>query len=128
VASGLVTARTVTRYFVYGKGYNSSLVAHMQIAKRYVMRLSYNAWRDAGCPQDWPAFDAAWYAKRYPPQPNCRCTYCTNVRVCGSSGGRGCWLTKINDYRAIAREIMDGLRNDDGHPRLALPARSEEHA
>lgn len=125
--SDLVKARKVTRYFVYGRGYNSELAAHMQIAKRYVSNLAFahvkQLRRDTPEPYAlWSEQTRGWYRDRYPADPGCNCSYCSSFRYAKSSDGHGCWIKRMADYRQIARQIIDGTRAGNGEPILALPA------
>jgi hypothetical protein len=121
----VVTARQVTRYYVFGRGYNSSLAAHMQIAKRYVERLYIDAAGRIGW-KEMDAFAKRWYSERYPVREACPCSFCYSGGTRTPSNSRhGCWFSKMADYRQIAREIMSGRRNPDGSelPK-ALPQRA----
>lgn len=116
VDKSVVTPRTVTRYFIYGRGYNSNLVAHMQIAKRYVWNLCWEANRASRIKCDLE-FDNRWYAARYPAREGCNCQFCSMRKYAEIPKGRGCWISKLADYRTIAREIIDGVRDGKGNPK-----------
>ena len=113
------------RFYIYGKGYRSNLVAHQQIARRYVKRLaeayesrlnvrlfSFNNISD---------YRRRQYLKfmqnRYPYRKDCQCHYCGSARR-WNAGDRlnGCWFARMEDYRKIAREIMVGTRDSKGNP------------
>lgn len=130
-----VTAVQTTRYYIFGRGYNSSLAAHMQIAKRYVDWLCE---RDSK-PSRGLAFgeylkvEDEWYRNRYPVREGCPCYFCFTKGEGKRSNARpGCFFAKMADYRLIAREIISGERDHKGVPLAesvygipALPARRE---
>jgi hypothetical protein len=140
----VVVAVQTTRYYIYGKGYNSEILAYMQIAKHQVSRqcdadmnsalLRFGPFeqlsrREKELRHDliWN-WDKEWYAKRYPPKPDCPCWFCAKhhgATAFGIPNGRGCWFSKMADYRKIAREIISdirlGFRAKDGAKLLALP-------
>lgn len=106
---------TMKRYFIYGKGYNSSLAAHMQIAKRAVQQVWWDTWRDSGKPIPSDSLEFEFWATRYPARQQCRCMFCSGHKIFGTRlNGRGCWVSRMADYRQIAREIISGERAKDG--------------
>ena len=140
-----VVAKVVcARYYYRGKGYNSELAAYMQMAKESVWQECWKAyliyrepfevkslaWSITHRVMDLEAFIKDWYAMRYPMRPDCGCSFCQSSRYRMGTDrppfGRGCWLSKMADYRKIARAIMSdirhGFRTKDGKKLLALPA------
>ena len=129
VKRNVVVAKKVTRYYVNGRGFNSELDAYVQIAKRYV---NEQFWKSRDLTRDSVpnifVAESAWYGARYPKRPECNCSFCRSVKLPGMPSERGCFISRLADYRQIAREIIDGTREADGTPkaeRRALPERTE---
>jgi len=144
IDKSVVRVKTVKRYYIYGRGYNNEIDAYIQAAKRYVNRLEFEAYCRYSYPYSqkfisWQIahrvmlpeqFTQNWFSERYPARSNCNCSYCNSIRrgytlnrKMGS--GRGCWFSRMEDYRKIAKEIIVGDRNMDGSRRLSLPMRSK---